>query len=409
MSLLALLLALAAAAPPTVVHETARYRIEAEAAPAEAREMGLVLEAAWAEWAAYFGKEPRLEKDEKLRVVFCATKASFDARLRRDGVKPPKAGGYYSPGRRTAYLWRQPTGPFTRMLLLHECTHQFHYLARTGNRGLPAKWYVEGLAEYLSRHHWDGEKVTLGVVPVVTLEDYPAAARKALQTNEVDLRDVVEGKKFHRPVSFALLRYLSSADGGKHRKRFDKVAAKLDRGVKSSALLFKTFGSPAALRERLLAFLEEEQEPFSQIFNSWEGTGPRGLHGFAPGAIVSACRVKGPAKRLEARLEIPAEGRWIGGMLLHHEGKDDYTVALIHNGKRIRVDRRRNGKWEILVSVPCPKPSKPGSYALEAVRSKDGVRMRVEGVDVGPFALPGSALGLALMGSDLKFSDLSWE
>ncbi len=75
MGLLALLLALAAAAPPAVVHETARYRIEAEATQEQAREMGLVLEAAWPEWAAYFEKEPRLAKGGRLRVVFCATRA----------------------------------------------------------------------------------------------------------------------------------------------------------------------------------------------------------------------------------------------------------------------------------------------------------------------------------------------
>ena len=77
-------------------------------------------------------------------------------RLLAAGVQPPAAGGYYHPSGRTAYAWRQPTIYFTRCLILHEATHQFHYLARTSNSVSLAFWYAEGLAEFLSRHYWDG-------------------------------------------------------------------------------------------------------------------------------------------------------------------------------------------------------------------------------------------------------------
>jgi hypothetical protein len=64
---------------------------------------------------------------EKLPVFIAATREGFAARLTADGIAPPASGGYCHPGNRTAYLWRQPTLYHTRVLLLHEATHQFHY------------------------------------------------------------------------------------------------------------------------------------------------------------------------------------------------------------------------------------------------------------------------------------------
>jgi len=155
--LLLLLAAPAAAAPEPIRVETEHYALLAETDRAEAEELGRVLEAAWPQLEAFFGAAPDLDGDERLPVRFFATKESFAAGLRADGIAPPASGGYYHPPNRTAWLWRQPTIYNTRCLLLHEVTHQFHFLARTGNRSLPQNWYVEGLAEHLGRHEWDGE------------------------------------------------------------------------------------------------------------------------------------------------------------------------------------------------------------------------------------------------------------
>ena len=51
------------------------------------------------------------------------------------------------------------------MLLLHELVHQWQDAVET-NGGLPV-WYVEGLAEGLSRHHWDGACLQLRVRPLL--------------------------------------------------------------------------------------------------------------------------------------------------------------------------------------------------------------------------------------------------
>ena len=74
---------------------------------------------------------------------------------------------------------------------MHEATHQFHYLARTRNAQPTAKWYREGVAEFLSWHTWDGERIRLGVRPRITLSDYAAQALAAVTADDFDLDAVV--------------------------------------------------------------------------------------------------------------------------------------------------------------------------------------------------------------------------
>lgn len=389
-------------APAFVTVATKHYRVEAETDRVEAEEFGRVLEAAWPEFRKFFEAEPDLEKGERLRVVFAANRNTWMARLRKDGITPPKAGGYYSPKTRTAYAWRQPTIYFTRCLLIHEATHQFHYLAKTGNRSLPQKWYVEGLAEYLARHYWDGKRLTLGVVPALTLEDSSKAALDALSGGG-DLKALAAAA--NRPVSHAMVGYLAT----QQRRKFARLAAKLDRGAKSADLVFRTTGGTKKLRTALVDYLAEAQEPWSQLFNEWEGTAPDRFLGTAGRGIVSACRVKGDAKKLTAVLEVPATGGFMGGLLLDYAAKDDYLIALAVSGKHIRVHRRKNGKWIPIDRKPCPAPKAKGRIAFTAVRHGAKVRLIVEGKEIGAWPVTTKVLGLAMQGGRLAFRDVKWE
>ncbi len=398
-----------ASAPESAVAETAHYRIRAEASRSEAAEMGRVLEAAWPQFQEFFSATPELAEGQKLEVFFGATQDSFFARLRADGISPPQAGGYYSPKTRTAYLWRQPTIYNTRCLLIHETTHQFHYLAKTGNRSLPVTWYVEGLAEYLGRHTWDGENLSLGELPLVSLTDYSVKALAELDADGADLAGVVEGRVGGRPLWFALVRFLLTGAEGKYRKPFATLSKKLDRGAASPSLFGRAVGSPRKLEPVFREWLESEQEPWKQIFNEWEGIGPDRFKGTAGGSTVSACAVKGKVTRLIATLEIPEDGAWIGGVLLHHTSNDDYTTALCYGGKEIRVARRQGGKWVRLGSAPCPLPVAKDRLRFVLERNGEKVTLRVEGRRIGDYELPGQTLGLALQGSTIRYRDVIWQ
>ena len=398
-----------AEAPTARVVETVHYRLEAEADEGTATEYGRVLEAAYEGLAEFFGQAPKLADGERLRVRFFDTQASWAAGMRADGVEPPTgAGGYYAPGKRTAYLYRQPTRTFTRVLLVHEATHQFHYLARTRNAQPSAKWYREGVAEFLSWHTWDGTRIRLGVRPRITLSDYAAKALAAVTEDAFDLGAVVDDRTWpgYAPV-WALFRYLATGRDGAPLKGFETFCRKMDAGGGVGPLFKRFFKGAQRFRAGFVAWLEAEQQPWTWMFNEWEDRGGDAFRGFA--GVVSACRLKQATDRLTARLEVPPEGPWCGGLLLHYGGADDYTVALLDHRGRLRVDRRVDGAWKHLATgevVPAPAGT---PLRLAARRAAQGIALDVGEATFGPFDLPASPLGLAVDSSDLVFSEVEWQ
>ena len=177
---------------------------------------GRLLEELHAQLTKFFGKAPK----GKLRLEVWATEKEWAESIRKDGADVPTgAGGYYWPTSKKAYLYVQPSAHYTRQLILHEATHQFHYLASTRNRSPGAFWYTEGLAEYFGMHNWDGKTLKTGVVPAVTLEDYPRKALENFDKLDRNLSGMISGKvSCQRPEAWALIHFLVN----NHAKRFTK-------------------------------------------------------------------------------------------------------------------------------------------------------------------------------------------
>jgi hypothetical protein len=406
---LATCLAAAPAAAETHVFETEHYRVHVDGTAAEAERAARVLEAAWPAYESHFGGAPKLKRGERLTVRFLRDRAAWAQAIRADGTRPPStAGGYYWPGSRTAYMYRQPTVYFTRTLLLHEAAHQFHYLARTRNRSPTANWYTEGVAEHLSWHRWDGERLQLAVVPGVTLKDYPAAALKEVRAPDFDLGAIVDGSKpASRAVTWALYGYLATGDDGEPLPGFATFRRKMDAGGKAAPLFRRHIGPPKRVREDLAAWLERSQTPFAPVFNEWEQIGEGRMRGYA--GVVSACRVKDAASSIRATLEVPEGERWRGGLLLHWTSAQDYTVGLYDARGTVRVNRRVGNRWQRLHWGRRARSPHARAHRLEAVRRGEDVEFRVDGRRVGAWRLPGTTFGLALESSDLRFRDVAWK
>jgi len=365
--------------------ETAHYRLEAEGD--NAKEQARVLEAAWPQFKAFFGAEPKTK--ERLRVRYFVTREAWVKALMADRAIPPgKAGGYYWPRTKTAYLYKQPTRSYTRTLLLHEAGHQFHYLARTKNSQPGAAWYTEGIAEYLAEHFWDGEELQLAVVQRVTLKDYPKSALQILKRDGLVLDDMTP-----RAVGWALVRYLATQD----KRKFAKLRKRLDAGAKSKLRATKK------LQAKLIAWLETQQEPWAQIFNEWNGVDEKSIRGFA--GVVSMCRVKGATKRLEVSLVVPPDGRFKAGLLLEFKSAKHYTIALLDQRGTLNIQRRHDGRWTILERHQTP-PLPAEKIPFLATRDAQGVHLTVAGHKFGPWKFEGDVLGLALEDCDVTFVGL---
>ena len=377
------------------VVETDHYQLHAEGEPALAAEYSRVLEAAYPQFEKFFGAKPRLKKKQKLVVRYFLTREAWAKAILADRAVPPaKAGGFYWPSTKTAYLYKQPTRYYSRALLIHEAAHQFHFLARTKNSTPSAVWYREGTAEYLAAHYWDGENLKLGVLPHVTLKDYAADALKQTKAPGFDLMKYVAGKTPEsRPLGWALYRYLATQGG----KSFPKWTKKMNSGG-SATSTFKR-GFKKKLRAGFVPWLEQHQEPFRQVWNEWQGAGNNSVRGFA--GVVSVCQLKRDVTELSAVIVPPKSGRWTAGLLLHYKDKDDFTVAMLENGTVLYRDHVHTRLERI--------PLKAATLKIKAFRKDGKTYVSVGDETFGPWELEGGRFGFAIDNCDVRFDQVRWK
>ncbi len=392
-----------AAAPERAgVVRTAHYELATDGPAPEAAEWGRMLEAAWPQFAAFFGAEPKLRAGERLRVAFFETDAPWRAAIVAGGGQAPDSGGYYCPVARVAYVKRQPSPWYTRTLLLHEAAHQFHWLSRTSNAAPAGNWYVEGIAEHLGSHTWDGTTLRLGVVPLVSLEDRAGAAREALDAPGFSLDTLLSAAEASRPEAMYLVRYLAT----EQRRAFDTVARKLDRGAAVDAREFaRAVGRPERFVAAWRAFTAAQQETFDVGFVDWDARGPALLRG--RGSVVSVCRTALPARRVAARITRVGDGRLRAGVLVDWRSAEEYTLALVTDdgtSARLEVDRRAAGAWTRLRSLPLERAD--GPWDVVAVRGDGSVAVLVAGRTITEVPAEGGALGLALDACEADFAEI---
>ena len=386
------------------VVETPHYTLHAECEPALAQEYGRVLEAAHVEFAKFFGAKPKVRRGKKLVVRFFATREAWAKAILADRAVPPAdAGGYYWPASKTAYLYRQPTKLYTRTLLIHEAAHQFHYLARTKNNKPSSTWYTEGIAEYLAAHTWDGETLTLGVLPHVTLKDYAAGALTELERTGFKLDAAIGAADTSRPLGWAIVRF--AATNG--FKRFSTWTRKMDSGGSATSVFKRHIGKGKKIQAQFATWLRQNQEPFRQVYNEWQSAGPRAIRGFS--GAVSTCQLKNDVSELTLRFTPPKEGRWRAGVLLDHQSDGDYTIALLNQQHSLQVDRRTGKRWQDVARSRHPDSAQQGSYRMRVYRKGDGVFLDFAGKTLGPWKVKGSRFGLALDNCDITFREVTWK
>ncbi|MDF1663191.1 MAG: hypothetical protein P1V97_15555 [Planctomycetota bacterium] len=379
------------------------YRLYYEGSRLEADATLKLLERAYDGYKAFFQKAPTLKEGQRLRVCFYKDRAAWEAGIAADGTKAPAAGGYYWPPSKTAYLFKQPTLAYTRKLILHEAAHQFHYLSRTNNKNPKANWYIEGVAEHLAEHYWDGKTLVLGV-PALSLKDYPKLALDSLKAGKITLKSMIKGQD-NRALGALFIRYLCTEK--KLAKAYKKLAVALDAGAESEAACAKYLGKIDDLEKRFLKWLEDAQQDWTYVYNEWEQLAKDRFYGHA--GVVSFCRLTKPAKKLEAKLEAPVGGRWQAGLLLAYSGSGgEYTVALMNHKGLLLVNQRKDGKWTRIGEKQFQKPRPGDKIAMSVSRKGSKVQLTVQGKKVGSFKLAGPYFGLVLDSSKPRFSCVRW-
>jgi len=127
----------------------------------ELRNLPKVFELATQQFCKYFQMEESRIGEWQVRACIIQDMKRFE----RSGLLPqvlPKFQHGYALGDRV-FLKEQPSEYYRRHLLIHEGTHSFMLRFFQG-AGPP--WYMEGMAELLATHQWDGMNLTLRAFPV---------------------------------------------------------------------------------------------------------------------------------------------------------------------------------------------------------------------------------------------------
>lgn len=376
---------LAAAGPED--HTTEHYDLHVETL--DPKDVGAMLEELHAQLAKHFGRAPK----GRLRLEVYSTRERWQEAMKRDGVGTVDAGGYYDPGTKKAYLFVQPSDYFSRQLILHEATHQFHYLAATNNGSPGTFWYTEGLAEYFGMHNWDGKALKTGVVPAITLEDYPAKALAQFDETKRDLEGILSGKvAVDRPVGWALVHWLLNAEPNRWRAVFGLLDQAHDPLKAWTRILGEV--TPKHV-ESFRSWLEKHQQPWRVVWTAWQERGET-IEGRSE--VNGLAVLKQRPARLSVRFGRPAKG--MAGLVFGFRSADEFHLFQITEDGQARIVRRANKKWEIVSRHDLPA-AKDG-IVLTAAPTEKGTTLDANGRRLAELPVAGD-VGLNVDSARVEF------
>ena len=387
--MLPLLLATLLLADPRVSDVTTEHYHVRSAGP-DAEVVGRMLEGLHGQLADFFGRRP----EGRLEVEILATAEAYQEALRRDGLKYVGGGGYYAPGTKKVYLFPQPSEYFTRQLILHEAAHQFHFLVATGNSAPRSAWYVEGLAEYFAMHNFDGHSLKTGVVPAITLEDYPAKAIAAMEDRDWDLKRMISGDvKSGRPLAWSLVHFLVHS----RPAEFKRLAARLDRNEEPLAAWEAGLGRiTPEFTAQYRQWVEQHTQPWSVVWTAWQAAADR-IEGDS--RVVGICVLKETPRRLQAEMEL-VDGRLKAGLVFGYRSPRNFYMLQAFSHGWVWIVRRVDDQWQTLVSEAVPKPNDRNLLALS--RDESRLTLSVNGRKLRTLEAPGQ-IGLNVDGCRVRF------
>jgi hypothetical protein len=243
-------------------------------------------------------------------------------------------------------------------------------------------------------HNFDGRMLETGVVPAITLEDYPAKAIAALEACGWDLEGIVAGRiQAERPLAWSLVHFLAHC----HPAEFKQLAARLDRNEEPAAAWEASLGriTPEFVGE-YRAWVEEHVQPWSIVWTAWQERGDR-IEGDS--RVVGVCVLKETPRRLKAEMEL-VEGRLKAGLVFGYRSPQDFYMLQVFSHGWVWIVRRVDDRWDTLVSEAVPKAKDRNVAALW--RDETRVTLSVNGREVRTLEAPGQ-VGLNVDACRVRF------
>jgi hypothetical protein len=412
---------LCAAEEPALPREIKTEHYDLYVEGTDGKEVGKLVEGLYGELTKFFHAEP----GGRLRVKILPNRRRLEEVLNADKVLAftNTEQGLYSPGTRTAYLFVDPTDPYlTRVAILHECTHQFHFLSRTKNRGSASQYYTEGLAVHFSLHRWDGRSAQVGSIPDIATVDAPGIALRCFSSRHHGSFKTLATDPYVSDFSdycdaWGLVSFLIS----KEPEAWQKWATALDHGATPESAWAAAFGvdrSDEQLSGAYFRWLQAHQQPWQVLSGAWQssatrrfeavaGAGPRNWATAVPKARVDVVKFSAEATNPKTRLGVAAvqdtEGRgFVGSSFLFVD--DEGSVHEYFNHIREQNDEGERDHWKV---VPHVKVKHPLKFDVELRREGSGIEVFIDGVAVT--RLEGSRAGPEVTGGSATFSNVVTE
>ena len=379
--------------------KSAHVHARGDVGPELLRQFVDLAEAAWPQWKAYFLTEP---KKDRLPLVMDVRKDrdGFFAALRAVGGPSslPGAGGYYDPKSRVSFLYLQPHLSSSRLLVLHELTHQYQYKALQDD--VPDRspvWHREGLAEHFGSHRRIEGGVETGALDVVSIDDRPVQCAQRVREGKFDPWAVGTGTATAPDYTDALAlveTFLKTKDDTL-RKAYREWEREIYRGGNAGSRFEKLFqGKKARLEAAAKEVWGDFRRTWSIVFIAWDEekgviTG-RGL----PWALLrGGAPIAGASAFVEAEIDVARDAGG-GGVALGVKGSDDLLSADLWNGGRVTLRLKRHGAWsELGAAMPTGSAAGGPTKIRLVVRGTDIV---VEVAGVPAIHVEGSVAGLSL-------------
>ncbi len=126
----------------------------------EIRSLPVVFDAAMPLWCEEFDMRIEEVKDWHVEAFIMLRRDEFKRAGFIPKILPEFPYGFQYQNQ--VWVMEQPSAYYRRHLLLHEGTHWFMN-RKYSQHGPP--WLMEGTAEWLATHRWDGQTLTLGIIP----------------------------------------------------------------------------------------------------------------------------------------------------------------------------------------------------------------------------------------------------
>jgi hypothetical protein len=197
------------------------------------------------------------------------------------------------------FLSEQPSAYYRRHLFLHEGTHWFLWRFFSGN-GPP--WFSEGLCEWLGTHRWNGQDLTLGIMPL-TADEVPYWGRLRMIRDDLkqhqapDLTEIMRytttAHRVDNPYAWSWAAVYFFANHPRYRGNFQRlIQAPLE-------------DSPATTQR----FKEQLVDDWPVVFREWKLFIDELDYGYAAAAFTDLGSSPSPPQR-PVKLDIQADRGW---------------------------------------------------------------------------------------------------